>query len=104
MTIRILGPAPTLAHLSQSMSLYRAGRVGLVPPLGVATSLSRQRVHRMSPVIHFTLTSEGNHCVPSHQLNPRPQALDVRLYVRSCFFVFSPFATRRAGKTPDQRQ
>jgi len=56
------------------------------------------------PRYHFALTSEGNHCVPSHQLNPRPQALDMRIYVRSCFFIFSPCATRRAGKTSDQRR
>ena len=99
--IRILGPAPMPLHLSQSMSLYTAGRVGLVPPLGVAMPLAWRRVHRMSPVIHFTLTSEGNRL---RQLNPRPQALDVRLYVRSCFFVFSPSATRRAGKTSGQRR
>jgi hypothetical protein len=91
-----------LRIFSRSMSLYTARPVGLVSPLGVATSLPRQRVHRMSPVIHFTLTSEGNHCDPSHQLNPRPQALDVRIYVRSCFFVFSLSATRRAGKTSSQ--
>jgi len=51
MAIRILGPARALARLSRSMSLYTARRVGLISPLGVATSLSRQRVHRMSPVI-----------------------------------------------------
>ena len=56
------------------------------------------------PRYHFALTSEGNHCVPSHQSNPRPQALDMRIYVRSCFFIFSPSATRRAGKTSDQRR
>ncbi len=102
--IRILGPAPMREHLSQSMSLYRAGRVGLVPPLGVATSLSRRQGSPNEPRYHFALTSEGNHCVPSHQLNPRPQALDMRIYVRSCFFVFSLSATRRAGKTSSQLQ
>src|SRR5262245_51651202 len=47
----ILGPAPALARLSQSMSLYTARPVGLVSPLGVAMPLSWRRVHRMSPVI-----------------------------------------------------
>src|SRR6187200_659119 len=36
------------------------------------------------------------------ELNPRPQALHFRLYVRSCLFVFSPHATRAAGKTLGQ--
>ena len=56
---RILGPAPVRQHFSRSMSLYRAGRVSLVPPLGVATSLSRQRVHRMSPVITSPLRAKA---------------------------------------------
>jgi hypothetical protein len=60
------------------------------------------RVHRMSPVIHFTLTGEGDHCDPSHQSNPRPQALHFSIYVRSCLFGFSPHATRAAGKTLGQ--
>jgi len=104
MTTRILGPAPTLSRFSRSMSLYRALRVGLVSPLGVAMSPSRQQGSPNEPRFHFALTSEGDHCVPSHQSNPRPQALDVRIYVRSCFFVFSPSATRRAGKTSSQLQ
>jgi hypothetical protein len=36
---RILVPALPVARFSQSMSLYRAEQVGLVPPLGVARSL-----------------------------------------------------------------
>ena len=92
--IRILGPARPLTQLSQSMSLYTARQVGLVTPLGVAMPLSWQQGSPNEPRYHFALTSEGNHCVPSHQLNPRPQALDVRLYVRSCIFVFSLRATR----------
>ena len=54
------------------------------------------------PRVHFTLPGEGDHCVPSHQSNPRPQALHFRLYVRSCLFGFSPHATRAAGKTLGQ--
>jgi hypothetical protein len=103
-SFRILGPALPRERVSQSMSLYRAGRVGLVLPLGVATSHMRRQGSPNEPRYHFALTSEGDHCIPLHQSNPRPQALDVRLYVRSCFFVFSPRATRRAGKTLSQRQ
>jgi hypothetical protein len=103
-TVRILVPAPAQVRLSQSMSLYTARQVGLVTPLGVAMPLSWQKGSPNEPRFHFALTSEGNHCVSTRQLNPRPQALDVRIYVRSCFFVFSPCATRRAGKTPDQRR
>jgi hypothetical protein len=65
-------------------------------------AISDWRVHRMSPVIHFTLTGEGDHCDPSHQSNPRPQALHFSIYVRSCLFGFSPHATRAAGKTLGQ--
>ena len=54
------------------------------------------------PRFHFTLPGKGDHCVPSHQSNPRPQALHFRLYVRSCLFGFSPHATRAAGKTLGQ--
>ncbi len=90
-------------RLSQSMSLYTAKRVGPVSPLGVATSLARRQGSPNEPRYHFALTSKGDHCNPLHQSNPRPQALDVRLYVRSCFFIFSPHATRRAGKTLGQR-
>jgi hypothetical protein len=36
---QILGLAPAVARVSQSMSLYRAEQVGLVPPLGVARLL-----------------------------------------------------------------
>ena len=34
------GAGPALARFGQSMSLYRAERVGLVPPLGVAMPLT----------------------------------------------------------------
>ena len=102
-SFRILVLALPRERFSQSMSLYTAPRVGLVLPLGVATSLSRRKGSPNEPRYHFALTSEGDHCVPSHQSNPRPQALDVRFYVRSCFIIFSPHATRRAGKTLSQR-
>ena len=101
---QILVPAPPPARLSQSMSLYRAGQVGLVPPLGVAMSLSATQGSPNEPRLHFAFSGEGDHCVPLHQSNPRPQALDFRIYARSCLFVFSPHATRAAGKTLGQRR
>jgi len=39
LALLILVPALPVARFSQSMSLYRAERVGLVPPLGVARPL-----------------------------------------------------------------
>jgi len=55
------GAGPALARFGQSMSLYRAGRVGLVPPLGVAMSLpSATKGSPNEPRYHFTLSSEGN--------------------------------------------
>ena len=71
-------PTPTAMAASTSMSSARGG--------------SANERGRMRPAGNWWRRRE---------LNPRPQALDVGLYVRSCFFVFSPCATRRAGKTPE---
>ena len=65
--IRAQSPNPSAGSpaVSQSMSLYRAERVGHSPPLGVTRSLrSDHRVHRMSPVIHFALAGKGDPCIP----------------------------------------
>jgi len=72
---QILVPALPRERFSQSMSLYTALRVGPAIPLGVATSLSWRQGSPNEPRYHFALTSEGDHCDPSHQSNPRPQAL-----------------------------
>jgi len=63
---RILVPAPEFLKLlliSKPMSLYRAGKVGPSPPLGVAMLfLSKQRQGSPNePRLHSTLASRGDH-------------------------------------------
>ena len=54
----ILVPAQPVARFSQSMSLYRAEQVGLVPPLGVARSL-RQRLEGSPNEPRYSLHPHG---------------------------------------------
>ena len=78
------------------MSLYRAGlKLALFLPLGVAMPpwKGAVRFRRCELRFHPVL---ADRCDP--RSNPRPQALDFRLYVRSCLFVSRATLPEQQGR------